>query len=769
MSLPPGFLEELRTRVSLAAIVGRKVTWERGKTNAGKGDYWAPCPFHQEKTASFHVKDREGFYYCFGCQAKGDAITFLREAEGMGFMEAVEVLAGQAGMTMPARDPAAAARAEARKGLTEVLEACVAHYRLMLRGGQAEGARDYLRGRGLGGGAAQRFELGYAPDARRGLAEAMATRGIPEDDLVRAGMLIRPDDGGKPYDRFRGRIMFPIRDAQGRCISFGGRALSPEARAKYLNGPETELFDKGRSLYHHGPAREAAGKAGRLIVAEGYMDVIALARAGFAESVAPLGTAVTEAQLDLLWRMADEPIVALDGDAAGLRAARRLADLALPKIGPGRSLRFALLPEGRDPDDLLREGGPEAMEAVLREALPLVEMLWRSAIEGKALDSPERRAGLDADLREMLRRIPDTGLRRHYGEAFAERRAALFHPGRAAGPGGAAGGFEQDLAADLERDMAQTAPAGRPHDGDERGYGGYDAGHDAGYDRGDHGPGPDWDYAPDRDYAPEPPAPGGYGGGSAAGNNGGGNGRGGGFRPGGFSGKGGKPGRRGPGGRAFGQGGGGRWNLVAGFAEGPAAETRASPLGAGAAQSEARVRECAILWGALHHPAAAERHEAALQEIGLAHRDLDALRSAVLDALPEALEAEDPAETMLAAVIAALGHDPRPGLICGGVALTRALGPGAAPEAAEAALAETLDRHAGFLALAGEGRAALEDISADTAGEIAHRLAYISRQREEAARQGRDAAPDEGDAERSAWLSDFHASEPWKKSPRRRN
>ncbi|MEC9434917.1 MAG: DNA primase [Pseudomonadota bacterium] len=728
MSLPPGFLEELRTRVSLASVVGRKVTWERGKTNAGKGDYWAPCPFHQEKTASFHVKDREGYYYCFGCQAKGDAITFLREAEGMGFMEAVETLAAQAGMQMPARDPAAAARAEARKGLAEVMEACVAHYRLMLRGGQAAAARDYLKGRGLDGAAAQRFELGFAPDARRGLAEAMAAKGVPEDDLVRAGMLIRPDEGGAPYDRFRGRIMFPIRDAQGRCISFGGRAMSAEARAKYLNGPQTELFDKSRSLYHHGPAREAAGRTGRLIVAEGYMDVIALARAGFAESVAPLGTAVTETQLDLMWRMADEPIVALDGDAAGLRAARRLADLALPRIGPGRSLRFALLPGGRDPDDLLRQEGPAAMEAVLASALPLVEMLWRAATEGRSLDSPERRAGLDAELREMLRRIPDAGLRRHYGDAFAERRAALFHPGRA--PGAAP---DVDFAADLDRD----APPPRPDDRDA----GYDAAYDPGYgyEHDAYAPAS----APIPVSAPEPPAA---------------------PRP-GFQSKSGG-GRRG---RTFGQGGGGRRGFLDGFAEGPAAETRASPLGAGAAQGEARIRECAILWGALHHPEAAERHEAALHEIALAHRDLAALRTALLNALPEALEAADPAEAMLAAVIAALGRDPRPGLICGGVGLTRALGPGAPAEAADAALAEALDRHAHFLALAGEGRAAVEEISAETAGEIAHRLAYMSRLREEAARQGRDAAPDEGDAERSAWLSDFHASEPWKKAPRRRN
>ncbi|MGM0584288.1 MAG: DNA primase [Pseudomonadota bacterium] len=662
MSLPPGFLEELRTRVSLAAVAGRKVSWDKSRSNPSQGDWWAPCPFHQEKTASFHVRDREGFYYCFGCHAKGDAISFLRELENMSFMEAVEALAQEAGMTLPARDPQAAEREAARKTLADVMERCVQHFRLQLRSAAAQEARDYLARRGLSAETLERFEIGYAPEARRGLAEAMAGKGVSEEELVRCGLLATPEDGGAVYDRFRGRIMFPIRDSRGRCISFGGRALSPQARAKYLNGPQTELFDKSRNLYNLQGAREAAGRAGRLVVAEGYMDVIALSAAGFEESVAPLGTAITEDQLKLMWRLADEPVIALDGDEAGLRAARRLVELALPLIEPGRSLQFCLLPQGKDPDDLIREGGPQAMEAALGASVPLVEMCWRKVAEGRDVSSPERRAALEQELRGLLRSIPDARLRRHYGEALKAKLDGLFRPARPAGGGGRGGG------------------------------------------------------------------------------------------------------------RRFARGGGraGVFGFADAGAAPPTPETRRTLLVTAAESGGARIRESAILWAALHHPELAERRESELAELRFLNRDLAEMRDVILAALPQALEAEAPAEALRAAVESAAGADPRPFLMTERVALTRALGPEATAEQAAVVFSEVLERHVMFLSALEEGKAATEEISLETADEIAHRLAYISHQREEAARRGDAAEATARDEEEdlSARLRAFIAAEPWVKTPR---
>ena len=430
MTLPPGFLDELRTRTSLAQVVGRKVTWDMRKSNQGKGDMWAPCPFHQEKTASFHVDDRKGYYYCFGCHAKGDAISFVRETENLGFMEAIEVLAREVGLQMPARDPKAQEKADRRTQLAEVMEQAVQFYRLQLKTAQGAPARDYLDRRGLRDDAQERWGIGYAPDARHALIGHFRDKGVDEALVVDAGLAIKPDDGGAPFDRFRGRIIFPIRDARGRTISLGGRALDPNARAKYLNGPETELFDKGRSLFNIQNARAAAGKGTPLIVAEGYMDVIALSEAGFGASVAPLGTAITEDQLRLLWRISPEPIIALDGDTAGLRAAMRVIDLALPLIEAGQSLRFALMPEKMDPDDVIKAEGPSAMQALLDSALPMVRLLWRRETEGKVFDSPERKAALDRDLRQVIKRIKDPSIRSHYGSEINALRRELFNPPR---------------------------------------------------------------------------------------------------------------------------------------------------------------------------------------------------------------------------------------------------------------------------------------------------------------------------------------------------
>lgn len=428
MSLPPGFLDELRSRSSLSQVVGRKVIWDPRKSNQGKGDMWAPCPFHQEKSASFHVDDRKGFYYCFGCHAKGDAISFVRETENVGFMEAVEILAREAGMPMPERDPRAAEKADKRAELAEVTELAVRWFRLQLKTQVAEEARAYLGRRGLDEAAIDRWEIGFAPDSWQGLWDALKGKNISDELILGAGLAKPSTKGGKPYDTFRGRIMFPIRDARGRAIAFGGRAMDPNDNAKYLNSPETELFDKGRSLYNVKDARTAAGKGQPLLVAEGYMDVIALAGAGFEAAVAPLGTAITENQLQMLWRIDAEPIITLDGDAAGQRAAMRLIDLALPLLEAGRSLRFVMMPEGQDPDDLLKAAGPEALRKLIENAVPMVQLLWQRETEGRVFDSPERKAALDKALREKIILIKDPSIRSHYGQEIKDLRWKLFRP-----------------------------------------------------------------------------------------------------------------------------------------------------------------------------------------------------------------------------------------------------------------------------------------------------------------------------------------------------
>ena len=434
MSLPPGFLDELRARLSLSQVVGRKVMWDTRKSNQAKGDMWAPCPFHQEKTASFHVDDRKGFYYCFGCHAKGDAISFVRETENVDFIEAVRILAAEAGLQMPERDPQAQEKADRRTQLTEVMEQAARFFGMQLRSGAGAAARDYLAGRGLTAEVQGRFGIGFAPAGWQGLWDHLTGRGVAAEMILACGLARESDRGGRPYDVFRNRIMFPIRDARGRCIAFGGRAMDPNDNAKYLNSPETEIFDKSRTLYHHGPAREAAGKGAPLIVAEGYMDVIALVAAGFEAAVAPLGTAVTDHHLQLLWRMADEPVIMLDGDRAGLGAAYRVIDMALPLLEAGRTLRFALMPEGQDPDDLLRAEGPGAVQARIDAALPLVRLLWQRETEGRDFDTPERKAALERTCREKAALIRDPSLRGYYERELKDLRWQLFSPRRHAPP-----------------------------------------------------------------------------------------------------------------------------------------------------------------------------------------------------------------------------------------------------------------------------------------------------------------------------------------------
>jgi len=426
MSLPNGFLDELRSRICLSDVVGRKVQWDLRKSNQARGDMWAPCPFHQEKTASFHVDDNKGFYYCFGCQAKGDAIGFIKEAENVNFIEAVEILASEVGLQMPEFDPKSKEKADRNKILLEIMEQSVNFFRLTLNSNQGKHALEYLKKRGLSSDAIERFEIGFAPADQTTLTQKLKDKGYDLDAIIETGMSVKSDESNRLYDRFRARIMFPIRDGRGRCIAFGGRSLDPAARAKYLNSPETPLFDKGSNLYNLVSARSAVGRGEPLIVAEGYMDVIALDSGNFNGAIAPLGTAITEKQLQLMWRISPEPIIALDGDKAGLRAAYRLIDLSLPLLRTGKALRFSIMPEGKDPDDLIRNEGASVFKNLIDEAVPMVDLIWKREIEGKSFDSPERRAGLDKSLSDVIALIKEKNLKNHYRDALFQARRQFF-------------------------------------------------------------------------------------------------------------------------------------------------------------------------------------------------------------------------------------------------------------------------------------------------------------------------------------------------------
>ncbi len=459
MGFSASFLDELRSRLSLVEVVGRRVKLlRRGREHLGL------CPFHNEKTPSFTVSDEKGFFHCFGCGAHGDVITFVQDTEGVGFRDAVERLASLAGMVIPAPSPQAARDEARRLTLIDANEAAAQWFAEQLRGSRGEGARGYLAGRGLNADTVKAFALGYAPPGRTLLKQALVAKGFEELMLVEAGLLIAPEEGGESFDRFRNRLMFPIRDRRGRVVAFGGRALD-DAPAKYLNSPETALFHKGSTLYNLDQAQGAARQHAAVIVAEGYMDVIALAQAGFGHAVAPLGTALTEDQLKLLWRMAPEPVLCFDGDQAGARAAWRAAERALPLLSPGHSLRFALLPAGSDPDDLIRDAGAAAMQQLIDQALPLAELLWRTLTQHVPVDTPERRAGLERDIFAMLAKIEDPTLKRFYGQEMHGRLAALWRSNRLenrriytrrAARGGAVGRSSGLLAAT----MAARAPGG---------------------------------------------------------------------------------------------------------------------------------------------------------------------------------------------------------------------------------------------------------------------------------------------------------------------
>lgn len=417
MKFPESFLEEVKGRFRLSEYVGRSVQLKR----SGR-EFVGLSPFGKEKTPSFYVNDDKAFFFDFSSGKTGDIVTWVIEHEGKSFVEAVEQLAGIAGVPLPERDARSADVDRRQSALRDVLQAADNYFQDRLRDASGREAREYLERRGIPESDWARFGIGYAPDSSSALAQAL--KHLSADNLVSSGVLIRPDDGRAPYDRYRHRLMFPIRDASGRLVSFGGRALG-DAKAKYLNGPDTELFDKSKHLYGLDMARKllAAGP-GPLVVVEGYMDVVACQRAGVA-ACATMGTSLTIQQIEMMWRFHPEPTLCFDSDAAGRRAAARAQDQVLPKIGAARSLAFCLVTGGKDPDDIMRERGPEALRSQLLKVTPLAEAIFQREHAALPLDTPERRADLRERLRKVVRAISDRDLVREYSDLFKLRLESL--------------------------------------------------------------------------------------------------------------------------------------------------------------------------------------------------------------------------------------------------------------------------------------------------------------------------------------------------------
>src|SRR5712675_1810750 len=428
MRFSPQFLDELRARLPVSEVVGRRVKLKK----AGR-EWKGLSPFNQEKTPSFFVNDQKMAWFDFSSGKNGNIFDFVMLTEGLSFPEAVERLATQAGMPLPKVSHEDEARDQRRKSLIDIVELAAKFFEATLAGRSGAKARGYLADRGLDPAMQLKFRLGYASTERFALKEHLGKEGVSTEDMVEAGLLVAADDIPVPYDRFRDRVMFPISDVRGRVIAFGGRALEKDVPAKYLNSPETPLFHKGDNLYNLATARQATHNGSPLIVVEGYVDVIAMVTSGFGGAVAPLGTALTENQLALIWKMADEPVLCFDGDRAGQKAAYRAADLALPQLMPGKSLRFALLPEGQDPDDLARSGGRGAIEEVISAARGLVDVIWSREVEGGTFATPERRAALEKRINELTNGIRDEVVRRYYRQDLAERLLRTFAPEGARG------------------------------------------------------------------------------------------------------------------------------------------------------------------------------------------------------------------------------------------------------------------------------------------------------------------------------------------------
>ncbi|WP_336986558.1 DNA primase [Altererythrobacter aquiaggeris] len=441
MALSPQWLDELRARTTLSTLISRTTKLQKA------GHEWkACCPFHDEKSPSFTVSDQKGFYHCFGCGAHGDAIRWMTDQRGLAFMDAVKELAAEAGIEVPAADPRQAQRAEQRASLHDVMADAQSFFEKCLLEPVGEKAREYLDARGFGQHTAQRFGFGFTPDSRNAVKQALSQH--DQAMLVECGLQIAVDDR-EPYDRFRGRLMLPIHDARGRVIAFGGRILDAQKKdaPKYLNSPDTPLFDKGRTLYNLHRAGPASRQTRRMVVVEGYMDVIALAAADIPDAVAPLGTALTERQLELLWRMVDVPVLCFDGDAAGQRAAMRAVTRALPMLQPGRSLSIVRLPGGMDPDDVINRRGVKALEALLAKPASLLDTLWEYERDAQPLDTPEAKAGLKQRLIEHTEAIEQQDIRSLYRRDLLDRFSEFAFPPRQQREfkphGGAGGSFQR--------------------------------------------------------------------------------------------------------------------------------------------------------------------------------------------------------------------------------------------------------------------------------------------------------------------------------------
>jgi len=423
MKFSDSFLDEVRARLPVSQVVSRRVQLKR----AGR-EFKGLSPFNKEKTPSFTVNDQKGFYHCFSSGQHGDIFRFVMETEGLSFPEAVERLAGEAGVPMPAPDPQYERTVKERLGLMDALEAAAKLFEQALRSGPGRDALAYAEGRGLSRDTIAEFRIGFAPGGRDTLKAALLKKGFTEPQLLDAGLVIKPDDGRATYDRFRNRLTIPILDIKSRVIAFGARALSPDAQPKYLNSPETRLFDKGSMVFNFARARSSAFDKGELIVTEGYMDVIALHQAGFKNAVATLGTAFTARQMEQLWQLAPEPVICFDGDRAGEAAAARAVDRMLPVLREGHSFRYAFLPQGQDPDDLVRGAGPSAFSACLKNAMPLIDMVWLREMRAGAIDTPERRAAFEARLETLLTEIENVRVREHYRREVKNRLFELWRP-----------------------------------------------------------------------------------------------------------------------------------------------------------------------------------------------------------------------------------------------------------------------------------------------------------------------------------------------------
>ncbi len=421
MKFSDSFLDEIRARLPVSQVVSRRVALKR----AGR-EWKGLSPFNREKTPSFTVNDQKGFYHCFSSGKHGDIFTFLMETEGLSFPEAVEKLAGEAGVPLPKPDPQFERANKERLGLFDALEAAARLFEDALTGKEGRDALLYAERRGLTPETLQAFRIGFAPNAKETLKATLIKCGFTEAQLLDAGLIVKPDDGRPSYDRFRNRLTIPILDAKSRVIGFGARALDPQAEPKYLNSPETRLFDKGSTVFNFARARKAAFENGELVVVEGYMDVIALYQAGFENAVATLGTAFTERQMEQLWLLAPEPVICFDGDKAGEAAAFRAIDRMLPMLREGRSFRFAFLPEGLDPDDMVRSQGPAAFAQCLKAARPLIDVLWLRERAEHPLDTPERRAAFEARLDALLSSIANARVREHYRREVRARLFALW-------------------------------------------------------------------------------------------------------------------------------------------------------------------------------------------------------------------------------------------------------------------------------------------------------------------------------------------------------